>query len=83
MLQVEVSQPPAKRAHLEEKGAIASPSVICNGEPLEDYSKMETLPPIPEPTKVCFCQCGEIYLSSGLTDHLLSICGLMIVFDAI
>ena len=51
-LQTEVIEPPTKKVHLEEKGAKATPTAICNGEPLEDYTKMDALPPIPERPKV-------------------------------
>lgn len=54
-LQIDAGEPPAKRAHLEEKVGVVAPTVICNGEPLEDYTKMETLPAIPKPVKVSVC----------------------------
>lgn len=52
-------EPPAKRPHLEQKQGLAAMSTtaaICNGtaipEPLEDYTKIGTLPPPTKPVKV-------------------------------
>ena len=49
---VEEGVPPAKRPHLEEK---RDQMAVCNGgvpEPLEDYTKMGTLPPPTKSVKV-------------------------------
>ena len=51
-LKLEEGAPPAKRPHLEGKQDLAAMAAVCNGEPLEDYTKMGTLPPPTKPVKV-------------------------------
>ena len=47
----EESEPPAKRPHLEMD--VASAGAVCNGEPLEDYTKMDdSQPAATRPVKV-------------------------------
>ena len=45
-----MSEPPAKRAHLDNE--LTTPTTRGGGEPLEDYTKMESIPPLPPPVKV-------------------------------
>ena len=46
----EESEPPAKRPHLDIDSTGAA---LCNGEPLEDYTKMaDSVTAVPPPTKV-------------------------------
>lgn len=57
-MKLEEGEPPAKRPHLEENQGPAAMSMtaVCNDtgvpEPLEDYTKICTLPPPTKPVKV-------------------------------